>query len=78
LEDVAENLLTNNGLLGRLGTSSLGFFIPFPFRNTVNNEKTWGRKEIVINGKTLKGIGGKSNKNKNKNIKKAKTKRRRS
>lgn len=78
LEDVAENLLTNNGLLGRLENSSLGFFLGPVVPNLIRNEKTWGRKQIEIDGKTLKGIGGKSNKNKNKNIKKAKTKRRRS
>ena len=80
LEDVAENLLTNHGVLYRLISSSIGSLMPV--RNAVNNDKTWGRKQIEIDGKTLKGMGGKSNKNKNKNknknIKKAKTKRRRS
>ena len=78
MEDLARNLLTRDGTLGRLGNSLTGLIIStVGFNDLVRNEKTTSRNTFKLGKKERIGWGGGKSKRNKKNNKKSKTKRRR-
>jgi hypothetical protein len=62
LEDVAENLLSENGILGRLGTSFIGTTLAAGFRDFMRHEKGKAKKDIINGGKKSKKRNNKKSK----------------